>query len=118
MPTSLPWPQKFGCSEGPSSKPNSKWWWISIIRILTYLAIALTSDANSSKPSDEPNCFSLDRSGWGIIPRTLLPSFSTPAMQLMDPLGLAPEVTSPDGVQWNATRSLRSSSARVSGSRK
>ena len=58
-------------SEGPSSRPNNKWWCISIMKILTYLVIALTSDANSNKPSDEPSMASLERSGWGIIPSTL-----------------------------------------------
>jgi hypothetical protein len=67
--------------------------------ILTYRIIALTRDANNNKPSDEPRIASLERSGWGIIPSTLWPSLNTPAMQLMEPLGLAAEVTSPDGVQ-------------------
>ena len=58
-------------SEGPSSRPNNKWWCISIMKILTYLVIAPTSDEKSSNPSDEPNIASLDRSGWGIIPSTL-----------------------------------------------
>src|SRR5215470_12646410 len=41
---------------------------------------ALTMDSKISLPSELPRILSLERSGWGIIPRTLRPSLTIPAM--------------------------------------
>ena len=54
------------------------------------------------KPSAEPRSFSLERSGWGIMPRTLRPSLRMPAMLSSEPLGLASAVISPSA--WRSGR--------------
>ena len=54
-------------------------------------------DWKMGKPSAEPSSSSLERSGWGIMPSTLRPSLSTPAMFSSEPLGLASAVISPEG---------------------
>ena len=46
-------------------------------------------EAKIFQPSADPSSFSLDRSGWGIIPSTFLFAFRMPAMLLNEPLGLA-----------------------------
>jgi hypothetical protein len=50
-------------------------------------------------PSVEPRSASEERSGCGIIPRTLRPALQIPAMLSSEPLGLASAVTVPSGVQ-------------------
>ena len=55
-------------------------------------------DWNSSSPSADPSSASLERSGWGIMPSTLRPSLSTPAMFSSEPLGFASAVISPAAV--------------------
>jgi len=63
-----------------------------------FAASAFTMDAKIFQPSDEPRIFSLERSGCGIMPSTLRPSFRMPAMFPSEPLGLAPGVIAPSGV--------------------
>src|SRR5258708_30550021 len=68
----------------------------------THLYRAAANDSaiawNSSRPSADPSSASLDRSGCGIIPSTLRPSFNTPAILSNAPFGFAFAVTSPSGV--------------------
>src|SRR5262249_14858792 len=52
-----------------------------------------------TRPPSPPISASEARSGWGIIPSTLLPALRIPAMFSMEPLGLAARVVSPSGVQ-------------------
>src|SRR3954470_1068251 len=54
---------------------------------------------NSFNPSAEPSKPSLERSGCGIIPRTLRPSLQMPAMLSSEPFGFAAAVTSPAAVE-------------------
>jgi len=55
-------------------------------------------EAKIFQPSEEPSSFSLERSGWGIMPRTFLFAFKMPAMFCREPLGFASAVISPAGV--------------------
>ncbi len=61
-------------------------------------ASELAMARKSLRPSAEPRRDSLERSGWGIMPRTLRPSLRMPAMLSSEPLGLAAGVISPLGL--------------------
>ena len=62
-------------------------------------AIAPTSDWKILIPSVQPSSGSAERSGCGIMPRTLRPGLQMPAMFSSEPLGLASGVISPCGVE-------------------
>src|SRR5579864_3255337 len=82
-------------------------------------AIAPTIDWKTLSPSVHPSSGSAERSGCGIMPRTLPPELQIPAMLSSEPLGLAAEVTSPAGVEYrNTMRFSRRSSSKVAESQK
>src|SRR5262252_9371422 len=62
-------------------------------------AIAPTSDWKILNPSVPPSSGSAERSGWGIMPRTLRPGLQMPAILSRDPLGLASGVMRPSEVE-------------------
>src|SRR5207302_3208003 len=69
--------------------------WSRIAQAVWRVATELDAVAMERKifaPSAEPSRLSLQRSGCGIIPRTLRPGLQIPAMLSSDPLGLAAEV--------------------------
>src|ERR1017187_2816551 len=76
-------------------------------------------DWKSRKTYADPSSASLDRWGWGIIPSTLRPSLSTPAMFSSEPLGFASALRSPVSVAYRyVTRSSRFDVASVAASQK